>query len=256
MKRCAWIHLFLFATFLSDVVRICENKVCSFHQSDFTEIGSRNLCTGQRWCGDSTPQWSLLHSVGGSGVYIAKGCWSLCLVLLPRFSPPGWHLLRTHSLHHPGEPGKPSSTGRCDLGLPSCPCRLPVAVGSLAPTSLSTSQGSADRWGIPWFLQHTSADAPSDAYSVTHAGLFPVAPIVHRYHKGWKDADVFVLCAPSGFTQQRYIWNQSPALGTVTEEFNDRFYNSSRIPHTCDGFRSWTTKFSRCKEQCTKTALG
>ena len=27
------------------------------------------------------------------------------------------------------------------------------------------------------------------------------------------DADAFVLCAPSGFTQRRYIGNQSPALG-------------------------------------------
>ena len=31
--------------------------------------------------------------------------------------------------------------------------------------------------------ENTSADAPSDAYSVTHAGLPPVAPVVHRYHK-------------------------------------------------------------------------
>ncbi|KAK2155466.1 hypothetical protein LSH36_239g00021 [Paralvinella palmiformis] len=52
--------------------RKCENRTCYFHQSDFPETGSRNPCTGYRWCGDSTPPWSLLHSAGGPGVRIAE----------------------------------------------------------------------------------------------------------------------------------------------------------------------------------------
>ncbi|KAK2142188.1 hypothetical protein LSH36_987g00066 [Paralvinella palmiformis] len=45
---------------------MCLNSslsICCISLSDFPETGSRNPCTGHRWWGDSTTQWSLLHSV-------------------------------------------------------------------------------------------------------------------------------------------------------------------------------------------------
>ena len=62
-------------------IYICISFGCSakmykygmlFSPSGFPEIWSRNPCTEHRCYGDSTPQWSFLHSAGGCGARIAE----------------------------------------------------------------------------------------------------------------------------------------------------------------------------------------
>ena len=72
--------------------KLCENLVSYFYQGDFPETGSRKSCTGQRWCGNSTPRWNLLYSVGGPGARNGEAWSNLYHDLLERFSLQGWHL--------------------------------------------------------------------------------------------------------------------------------------------------------------------
>ena len=90
-------------------------------------------------------------------------------------------------LSRPGEPGLTTTMvekGMQQQQLPSCPCRLYVAVGSLSPTSMSTSQ-------LSLLLLSSDRCVLFDAYSVTHSGLTPAALVVHRYHYKYAD-DVYV----------------------------------------------------------------
>ncbi|KAK2147400.1 hypothetical protein LSH36_555g03016 [Paralvinella palmiformis] len=65
----------------------CENMACYFHQSDFPETGSRNPCTGYRWCGN---YFSMEPPTFGRWTWLAhhRGI----VKSMPRFFCQGFHL--------------------------------------------------------------------------------------------------------------------------------------------------------------------